>query len=277
MKRDYLETLILLAKRRGFKTHFYIDRLSVYFDARVSNDDLMQLKNCSPKNKLISPSTLEGYIHLSQKLELYQLDDDTLDLLKECCESNSAYKITYIELAMDLSNTSKLKVDTLRSFFNKHLVKIRKNSQIPPYFIDINDAHYYNDLSDSIRLVIYSDKPFRFNRKRFCVHLECRYKGLDALKTLEILIAKDVVDFDHQMYWEQRLDLRKPSFKAMGEYLGNSDVSDNALNKRGCKFFDKLHSLQELLSKSPEQIKLFPSMATDEALEKFLDRAFEKP
>lgn len=244
----------------------------------LPESDLLRLKKRSKKNTLICPCTLEGYVDLSQKMELFQLDDNTLKLLRRICESDGNYKINYIELAMDFSSKSQSKTDTLRQFFNKHLVSVGKGkgAKTSPHFNNEKGTHYYHELGP-IRLVMYNSKTFRWDTSRFCVHLEHRYRGLDTLKILDILTAKDVVDFDHLVHWEQHLDLRKPNFKAIGEYVANSDVSDNALNKRGNRFFDHLNSLQEFLQMHPEQITLFPSMDTDEALEKFLDRAFDLP
>ena len=278
MKTNSLEYLIVLAKRYGFETHLYIDKLVVYFDTRVPESDLLRLKKRSKKNTLISPCTLEGYVHLSQKMELFQLDDDTLKLLRRICESNGDYKINYMELVMDFSSKSQLKTDTLRQFFNKHLVNTGKSkgAKTSPYFKDDRGTHYYHELGP-IRMVMYNSKTFRWDTSRFCVHLEHRYRGLNTLKTFGIVTARDVVDFDHLAYWEKCLDLRKPNFKAIGEYVANSDVSDNALNKRGNRFFDRLNSLQEFLQMNPEQLTLFPSMDTDEALEKFFGRAFDLP
>ncbi|MDP1614556.1 MAG: hypothetical protein Q8L68_02045 [Methylococcales bacterium] len=278
-----LEMLISLAKTYGFGTHCYIDRLSVYFDARVPETDLLKLKKLSPKNKLIQPCTLEGHIHLSQKLELYQLDDVSLKLLSRICKSSGGdYKITYIELAMDFYSASKEDVNKLRLFFNRHLVRLGKSSKKQPYFHDAEGTHYFNKKADSVRMVMYSNKPYRWDKNYFCVHLECRYSGLDALKSIDIITAKDITDFDHLAYWKQCLDLRKPNFKAIGENSAENNVSEQALNKRGSKFFDRLKSLQKYLNENPELIKdktkfktLFPPMNTNEALEKFFSRALE--
>jgi len=272
---NLLESLIPLAQDYGFKEHFYIDRLTVYFDSRVSETDLLKLKKRSPKNKLIQPSTLEGHTHLCQKLELFQLDDHSIKLLKRIGESGGDYKITYIELAMDFSSKSESDAENLRLFFNRHLVWVGKSSKKQPYFHDTEGTHYFNKKADLIRMVIYSNKRSRWDPTRFCVHLECRYSGLEALKKLDIITIKDITNFDYLAYWKHCLDLRKPNIKAIGEHLSENQVSDNALNKKGNKFFSRLESLQAYLTEHPELITLFPPINTTEALEKFFHRAFD--
>ncbi len=277
-KMNTLTTLISLAEDYGFETRFYIDRLSVYFDARTSESDLLKLEKRSSKNKLIQPCTLEGHIHLSQKLELYQLDNTALKLLKRTCDSGGDYKINYIELALDFASQSQSDVEYLRQFFNRHLVRLSPKK--PPHFHDEDGTYYFNKPADKDKLVMYSEKPYRWNTDLYCVHLECRYSGLEALKKLDIITVNDMTDFDHEAYWQKRLDLRKPSFKEIGLYLSEEDVSDKALNKKGNKFFDQLPSLQGFLNENTglrkdERDTLFPAMNTDEAVEKFFVRAFE--
>jgi hypothetical protein len=282
MKTNPLEILLPVAKSHGFKIHFYVDRLRIYFDARIPESDLLRLKELSPKNMLFRPCTLEHYIHLNQRMELFQLDDNRLKELKAICEaSNSDYKITYLELAVDFSNKSRRKVNGLRQFFNKHLVNPKKRkSKKQAQFCDFKDTHYYNNKNDLIRMALYSKKRYRWDKSRFCVHLEYRYKGLKNLEKLGILTVNDIVAFDHQKYWQQQLDLRKPNFKAIGEYLAKKNkqsISNAALNKKANKFFNGLASLQEWLKEHPKHPKLetlFPVINTPEALKKFMDQAF---
>ncbi len=276
MPRDTFETLLSLIKNYGFKPRFYIDRLHLYVDARVSETELLKLEKRRQANILIQPCTLEGHIYVNRKIELYQLGKGSLQSLKRLCESDGDYKITYLELAMDFYSESQSDIDLLRQFFNKHLVQLKKSqrSKKLPYFCDVKETYYYNKEKDSIRLAVYSDKPYRWKPSLFCVHIEYRYSGLKALKSLGILTAKDIVDFDHIAYWKQHLDLRRPNIKAIGEHRAKMKMSDNALNKKGNKFFDESPCLQKLLKDDPQLILFFPSMATGQAIEKYLERAF---
>jgi hypothetical protein len=208
-------------------------------------------------------------------LELFQLDDHPLKLLRNICEKYDAdYRINYLELAMDISSKSEPKVEKLRQFFNKHLVDLGKSkSKSQPYFYDDKGTHYYNKQEDSIRLALYSDKVFRWDKKRFCVHLEYRYSELDALRSAGIVTAKDVVDCNQARYWEKQLDLRIPNFKGIGEYFAKRDLSHQGLNNKGKKYFNELGSLQKDLAENPKLIEFFTPITTDKALEKFFKQA----
>ena len=274
---DFFNTLLSLIKERGLFHCFYVDRLHIYFDARVPQSDLLELKALSEKN-LLHPRTLEGYIHLTQKLELFQLNADNLERLKTICETSKGdYKINYIELALDFYSKKKAKVKCLRRFFNKHLVQLGKSSQEKPYFNNTKGTHYYHRKKKPVRLVLYSKKPFRWKKGYSCVHLEYRYKGLDALRQLGIITINDIVNFDHAAFWQQQLDLRKPDFKDIGNYLAEQEgrsISNTALNKKGQRFFEQLSSLQKLFYNHPEFTKVFSTINTPEALNKFINQAF---
>lgn len=293
MKNELLRSLISLAENHGLKTKFYIDRLTVYFDSRASVDDINKLVDLAEKNMLTRPCTLEGHIHLSQKVELFQLDEKALELLHNICQSSGDYKFNYIELALDFYSKKMSNAENANLFFNKHLVHKRNANDSNNFYHHIHngedaeqgltreydtDGHgtqYYSPKRDKIRFLMYDNKKFRWDDRYSCVHLEYRYVGLDKLKKLGIITVKDLISFDHFSHWQQRLNLRKPNIKAIGEQIGkNNNVSTQALNTRGNRFFNHLTSLQEYLQDNPEHFELFPALNTEEALAKFFTRCF---
>lgn len=291
MKKQVFEALLAHAAEHGLKHHFYIDRLHIFLDARAPQDLVVKLKSLSKKNKIISPCTLEGYININQKLELYQVDKKAIKLLKALNSTNTFYRINYVEIALDFYSTNTESLSRLRQFINKHLIVKRGSHKTPFYFrfYDEDDVdpkrkpieagcydkakgeliHYANPQVDDIRSVCYSDKSgYRFDESKGYVHLEHRHRGLDTLRKLDFLTINDLLTFDYLSYWQDRLRLVRPNINTLGS-LSNADVADNTLNKKGNRLFDKIQILQAYLSFYPEHQHCFEPITTEKCLKKF--------
>lgn len=289
MKKELLHVLLDYTQKHGINHHTYIDRLTIYFDSRASSADLVKLESLSKKNQLTCPCQMKGYMHFDRKLELFQLDKKAIKLLQRVCSTEADYRITYIELSLDFFSKNVEKLKNLRMFFNKCLVRKRKSKNgksyyFTPYIDEDTDyqsipenicfdsgitflTHYYNQkIQDKVRFALYGeDDDYRWDESYGYVHLEYRYSGLDAVKSLGIITARDLVVFDHLNYWCERLDLRHPILKELGRFKSKGE-SAQSLNNNGKKLFNSIVSLQAYLSFHPNHSACFEPITTETRL-----------
>ncbi|MCX7092026.1 MAG: hypothetical protein NTY50_01055 [Methylobacter sp.] len=288
MKKEVFEALIQHMQKHDIQHHTYIDKLTIYFDAKASPKLLNKLVILLDKNNLRRPCTLQNSIRVCQKLDLFQIDRKAFNLLNKICNSDADYRITYVEFALDFYGKNLSDLTGLRAFFNKHLIiknKGKANSKYPFYYysveeesiinipsIDEGDAlstHYFNEADASYEFIIYNQEEYRWDNNFACVHLEYKLKDSATLKKHGIGTLNDLVTFDHNSYWQQNLALHSPILKELGKQKSNN-VSNQALNKNGNKIFKKMVSLQFYLNEDSTREKCFSPITTVNSLFKFL-------
>lgn len=289
MKKTLFDDLINHTKSHGIKHHAYIDKLTIYFDAKASAEALCELVDLNKKNKLIKPCTLQNSIHMCQKLDLFQIESNAIKCLEKICNTRADYRITYVEFALDFYGDHKENLFELRSFFNKHLAVKSKGkaknkypfnyfsaeegdviNTPPPSEDDITSTHYYSELNAECEFVVYNDESYRWDKIFSSVHLEHKFNGSPVLKKNGVVILNDLITFDHECYWQRKLILYSPILKELGKQKSRSDVSNQALNKSGNNFFKKMVSLQSYLNEDNQMIKCFSPIVTSKNLNKFL-------
>jgi hypothetical protein len=287
MKKEIFDALIEYTQNHDIQHHTYIDKFTIYFDAKASPELLDKLVSLRDKNNLRRPCALQNSVHICQKLDLFQVDKKALKLLNKICNSDSDYRITYIEFALDFYGDNQINLTGLRAFFNKHLSRKNKGnttSKYPFYYYRVEQetiinipsvgednaliTHYYNEVDAIYKFIIYND-DYRWDDSFSCVHLEYKLKNSEALKRHGIVTLNDLITFDHNSYWQHELTLSSPKFKELGKQK-SSDVSDQALNKNGNKIFKKMTSLQSYLNEDSTREKCFSPITTVNNLFKFL-------
>ena len=102
-----------------------------------------------------------------------------------------------------------------------------------------------------------------------CFHLEFRLKGLDAIKGVNIITINDLLNFDHEAFWNTVLDLKKPNYELLGSSICNDNVTRQAQNKRGNKEWEMIDSLQSYLQVNAQRCHAFERL-NDKQLPKWL-------
>lgn len=201
----------------GVKTSCYFDRLSIYLDAHSREDNLEKLLDDNKENKFLW-QPLPHNDFFDRKVELFQPSAQCLAELTDTDVVGGDCAINYVEFALDFITGSQCTLNKLDRFFNRHLVRIpSKRSKATPYHNDdYAKTAYLSAKVDKERLLFYSDKPARKAQGQLCLHVEFRLAGWTLLKKKNILILRDLINFDHQQLWGTQLDLRKPNFTQLG-------------------------------------------------------------
>jgi hypothetical protein len=248
-------------------TRFYIDRIRIYFDARTSHDELFKLMETQESYNSVQTETLPKYPWMDRMIDLLQPDRKTLKQLGRTPQGD--YVINYIELAFDFIPETREQRLQLRKFFEHHLVHEQPKRQGSSYpYRRYRRTLYFGRQDEAVRLALYSHRK-KGNARR-CVHLEYRFQGRATLKKLGILTMKDLLSFNHEAFWESRLDLRYANLTELGKLLPFKGKSRRGAIKHAQVFMENLSNVQKLHQQHPDYISGFKRIATKDRLRKCL-------
>ena len=122
-----------------------------------------------------------------------------------------------IELTMcfslDLIVDDGVEAETLREFFDKHLIQRWHGKQ------DVSRSGsitYWGHRWSRNQPVIYHDLPSKISGQVFCVHVEWRTKQASAVRALGIRRLRDLARFNHREFWTKKLQLRAVDYGKLG-------------------------------------------------------------
>jgi hypothetical protein len=69
--------------------------------------------------------------------------------------------------------------------------------------------------------VTYSDRPSKLDPGSPCCHIEARYQGIVALRSIGINTASDWVSFDHHAFWKKHLCFLEVDLTRLGRWYDN--------------------------------------------------------
>jgi len=263
---------------------YYIDRLHFYTDSQTHKNKLAPILKINSKNDL-KFEPLSGHEHLSKKVELFQPALETLIAANNIVSGD--YAITYIELAIDFLVPNKKALTQLQYFFDRHLVHNRtskKPAEGDFHFVLTGDkkveckckstcicrTRYFTPESDKKRLAMYSDRPSKTDNTSPCVHIEKRFQSLIHLKKLGLYTLENIIQIDHEAFWQEHLDLRSSNHSELGRLnLFYRETGDRANVKRGQKQWTSINNLQEYLGNNSRCEPAFKNMS-ESKLEKYL-------
>lgn len=262
-------TIEKILKKYDIETTYSVDRVHVYFDSRISENDLNFMREWNTKNVIVFQG-LSHHPQFDKKCELYQPSQQQLMVLQEKVEQGiitGDYAIQYIEFAVDFHTTSHKKLTALRTFFDKHVADIPDRSD--QYYANSHGTSYYHSRKDKQRLVIYTDTAYRKHPLKLTVHIEERFSGVDIIKQQGLYLIKNIVDFKHQDSWTSQLTLYQPNFTELGKRQTFAKVTKDRANiKRGHHVWKGVTYLQEFLRNNPHCKVAFLPMTTPTAFEK---------
>ena len=223
------------------------------------------------------------------KIALFQPTRHCLRLLKEALGHDIAVLVSYVEVAFDLPATSAKQARLKRNLF---LQSAKMRYQHHPVVLDEHGTVFYFGRRTKKKgnkwvrsghvLAAYSDKPSKLLNAQPhegslpCTHVEHRASGSAAIADVGIIGLDDLIDFDHQTFWESHIQLfRLPLRKVLGYQLakaagGSLEVSDSAFCKRAANWesehsiqdaFDSNFILHNALREAPEQCKAFKKIS----------------
>lgn len=260
-------------EKAGFEVHLYYDRLKMYFDSASNKTDIENIYHGVHEKKVISRA-LPHYDTMHLMLDAYRPNANYLQKLDSVVTGN--HLINYIEFAMDIISDSKSEVSKLRKFFNDSLIVDRKRSSPRFYHKEKKKTHYYgyrNRHKDM--LVIYSAKKYRFDKSKYCVHIERRLYGSKDIKKLGIYTIQDLLNYNHESIWDRHLDLRDANYNSLGQAYSDENLVASTYWRNGKKVFERYPSAQAFLKENPNYIESFIPITDRRMLESRISRAMK--
>jgi hypothetical protein len=200
-----------------------------------------------------------------QRISLRQPPDRALEWLHKNVQT---VFVNYVEIAMDWTFEDCASRDEAWRFINRHLVRRYHGKQQKILFcgdalngsqesqrsFDPEQTRYDAQRSAPNRTVLYKDEVSRQTGEIVpLLHLEWRANGADAVRSLGIGTAVDLVDFKHRRFWEYRMLLLDASPGRLGRFVRNcingkkSRTETLADRRRGRAILKKYETIQELI------------------------------
>jgi hypothetical protein len=208
-------------------------------------------------------------------IEIFQPTLKCLEVLREGLGQEVGVDIVYAEIGRDVIHDDQRII--------KHLEAAFLECAEIPYFRDlvlpVEKTTWYFSRRKPIGhvLAMYADKPSKLNNSRpnnydpACLHIEWRTSGKKPLQSIGISSLDDLINFDFDRHWKDRLKLHDiPSRTKLGKLLamvigGMTDASATAHLKRANTWLNRHRKLekfvlQNALTVNPEMAIKLPVM-----------------
>lgn len=260
---------------QDFKIKFYYDRVKLYVDSANKQAELNKVRTDEKQHKII-PRALLHYTTMNQMIDARQPDDAYFKRLNTALIGD--YLINYVEFAMDIIGKNKRQVTKLRSLLNELLTFERKSTAGGSYFYHghSGNTHYFgNRHNHKDILAIYSDKESKVAPGKSCVHIEMRLYGSGLLKDFCIYTLQDLIDYQHDSFWENYLDLRDVNYTGLGRLVSQEkpNLTESSLRRRGQNTFNDYGGSQALLMDKPSFASAFMPIKNRRMFESRLENA----
>jgi len=223
------------------------------------------------------------------RLDIRQPSMEFLRLLRTAVSHDISVLITYIEVTCDIPANNK---DQAQWWCNAFLDNARVRYQRQQVIRYLTTWYYGRRAHEGVRrghvLALYADLPSKLNNARPtndalpCLHIEWRASGSTALADIGIVTLTDLIEFDHRIFWPERLRMYYlPRRTDLGRLLAAASgadtvVSGTALRKRAVRWQER-HTikskfvLHNALLECPELKRRLPEVPFWDWLQATLD------
>lgn len=255
------------------------DRLTLWLDRSELPCSLPVLKqHCA--NIVVALKQMKKQPRWKLEIQLYQPTAKCLRLLAKGLGLDVAVTLTYSEIACDLQTGSKGHADRWRNDFMASALMRHQRQGVALY----EGTCYFGRRTDGEKrrsnvLAVYADKPSKLNNARPssenspCLHIEWRATGSGTLERLGIVTLDDLIQFDHQRFWDRHVLLfRLPKPTTLGRILASAagddpDVSGSALRKRAARW-----KVKYTLGSDQKIFAMHSALRDTESVRKHFDR-----
>lgn len=203
------------------------------------------------KQQDISLRSLPHYDTMEYMIDVKQ---PTLEYFKALNAAMAGeYLICYVEIAMDILTKSKIKKDMLDKILRNLLIRqMKSNQQAFPYGIAGDTLYFGKRLSKYPVMVYYADKKSKLKPDHYCCHIEMRLQDTGIVKAQRLYTFADLINFEHELFWEQYLDLRTVNYTKLGRLATDGNKSDPTFLRNGLKLLNSYKCAQALLNERPD-------------------------
>lgn len=146
-----------------------------------------------------------------QRLQLRQPEPHELQWLSRL----DGVSLNGVEFSLDWTFEREYERDDAFEFITRHHVTPGRRGEHVVRWIR-GKTRYSGAQGAPNLLVMYADKPSRISGKPYCLHLDWRLNGTQALRRIGIEEIDDLLSFDYQQFWEQRLTLYQIDTRMLG-------------------------------------------------------------
>jgi hypothetical protein len=119
-----------------------------------------------------------------------------------------------LELSLDWTFDSKQELNHSHVFVCKYHVKPWHGKQKVNFFENSRYTSRKRRVANNLDL--YADKECRITGELYCLHMDWRVKGVQALRRADIGSIPELLTLDLRQFWEQRLIMRAVDYRALG-------------------------------------------------------------
>ncbi|MDR6302563.1 hypothetical protein GGQ85_000239 [Nitrobacter vulgaris] len=202
--------------------HAYIDGMRVWFKRPLAPDEIAWLgQQCRavPRD--------EQYIKLRRHpwpmrfnrsyVERYNIFQPTDEVLRWLANRDGVH-LSYAEISLDWIFDDEVDKDYADRLFRSIIVKKHHGNQ----GISFDKGTRYTAARGAPnQIATYADLPCRITGEEYCLHIDWRISGSEALRRAGIHSANDLINFDYREFWRKRLILREINYSALGRMLWN--------------------------------------------------------
>jgi len=152
--------------------------------------------------------------------------------------------INRAEITLDLTFENRGDAEKARDYFHQHLVRRwhGKNQEIrvfrsarSDYNPGAGETRYDAGGQARNRLVIYAEDHSRITGELNCVHIEWRVRSPRAILAAGINSGRDLLEFDHRVFWQKRLLLYTVDWRHLGLLIRNRRMGTKRRSSRNCR------------------------------------------
>ena len=194
----------------------YFDRVQVWLPQALRSADLHQLREqCGGgvHHKIQRPKW-DRHGEYRQRLQLRQPKGEALLLLSRL----TGVHLNGVEVSLDWTFDDAYQLEQADRLVRSHWVKRWHGKQ---QVKAKHDTQYWARKGSRNVPVAYSDRPSRLTDEEYCLHLDWRISGKEALQRVGICSAQDLISFDFRQFWQTRLLLYAVDMRKLGRAYNN--------------------------------------------------------
>ncbi|MEJ5128883.1 hypothetical protein WH367_22790 [Comamonas sp. MYb21] len=276
-----------IKNKPGFDPLYGIDRLTIWIDVPLQNNQLPATLSRQPK---ITSRSMQWNPLWKCKIALFQPTHSDLLKIHDAFSGWAQLIPNYIELNVDLLASSAAQACSIRNGLIKVARFMHVQHRIGAYKSTLyagkrsSPAGSQGAKKEPHVIAAYYDKPskdlraMKYVNKSSCMHLEHRLAGADTLAKNGISSLEDLLSFDHVNFHNRMLRMHiLPSQTDHGDLLGSANANARragpaALRKRSRNWqaqfmVDGAFCLHNALRDRPELIAKLPEQSFSDWLE----------
>ncbi|MFZ0846153.1 MAG: hypothetical protein WAM62_10205 [Pseudolabrys sp.] len=205
--------------------HAYFDKIQFWVPTPLDRKTLSQLrKQCGRGGLFAANGPARFNARYRQRIELRQPSNQALQWLARRDDA----LINRVEITIDLTFNCLSDRDDTWEFLHRHIVRRwhGKNQEIrivrgEKAQNDTVGTRYDAGGWASNKIVFYPEEHSRMTGELNCLHLEWHLKGLKAVRAARIESGRDLLDFNHRLFWQKRLRLYDVDRRRLGRLIRN--------------------------------------------------------